>query len=83
MYVHIGKDFVINSENIVAIIDISKLRKKKSVEEILQKIRKSVKIVNVTMDNQKSLIILNKNLAYVTNISTATLAKRASDKKRK
>ena len=83
MYVHIGKDFVINSENIVAIIDISKLRKKKSVEEILQKIRKSVKIVNVTMDNKKSLIILNKNLAYVTNISTATLAKRASDKKRK
>ena len=83
MYVHIGKDFVINSENIVAIIDISKLRKKKSVEEILQKIRKSVKIVNVTMDNQKSLIILNKNLAYVTNISTATLTKRASDKKRK
>ncbi len=83
MYVHIGKDLVINSENIIAILDIGSLRKKKNVEEILQKLRISDKIIDVSDENKKSLIILNKNLAYITNISSATLAKRASNKKRK
>ena len=83
MYVHIGKDLVINSENIIAILDIGSLRKKKNVEEILQKLRINDKIIDVSDENKKSLIILNKNLAYITNISSATLAKRASNKKRK
>ena len=58
MYVHIGKDVVINSDNIISILDIESLEK-----------------------NKKSLIILEKNnkiMGYITNISSSTLAKRAS-----
>ena len=82
MYVHIGKDVVINSENIIAILDISSLEKNKNnLKEILQKIKISDNIIDVSDENKKSLIILNNNSAYITNISSVTIAKRASNKK--
>ena len=80
MYVHIGKDLVINSDNIVAILDIESLEKKKKLEEVLQNLKISDKIIDVSEENKKSLIIIQKNnetLGYITNISTTTLAKRA------
>ncbi len=84
MYVHIGKDIVINSENIIAILDISSLRKNKNnLEEVLQKLKISDNIIDVSDENKKSLIILNNNSAYITNISSVTIAKRASNKKQK
>ena len=84
MYVHIGKDIVINSENIIAILVISSLRKNKNnLEEVLQKLKISDNIIDVSDENKKSLIILNNNSAYITNISSVTIAKRASNKKQK
>ena len=84
MYVHIGKDVVINSENIIAILDISSLGKNKNnLEEVLQKLKISDNIIDVSDENKKSLIILNNNSAYITNISSVTIAKRASNKKQK
>ena len=84
MYVHIGKDVVINSENIIAILDISSLGKNKNnLEKVLQKFKISDNIIDVSDENKKSLIILNNNSAYITNISSVTIAKRASNKKQK
>lgn len=81
MYVHIGKDMVINSDNIIAILDIESLEKKKKLEEVLQNLRISDKIIDVSENNKKSLIILKKKdivLGYITNISSITIAKRAN-----
>ena len=81
MYVHIGKDVVINSDNIIAILDIESLEKKKKLEEILQNLKISDNIIDVSDKNKKSLIILEKNnkiIGYITNISSSTIAKRAS-----
>ena len=80
MYVHIGKDMVINPNNIIAILDIESLEKKKNLEEVLQNLKISDNIIDVSENNKKSLIILEKNneiLGYITNISTTTIAKRA------
>ena len=80
MYVHIGKDIVINSEKIVAILDIESLIKKKNLEQVLQNLRISDNIIDVSEENKKSLIIIQKrgnNIGYITNISSITLAKRA------
>ena len=80
MYVHIGKDAVINSDNIIAILDIESLEKKKNLQEVLQNLKISDKIIDVSEENKKSLIIIQKNnetFGYITNISTTTLAKRA------
>ena len=80
MYVHIGKDMVIESENIIAILDVESLIKKKNLEEVLQNLKISDNIIDVSEKNKKSLIIVNKNnknFGYITNISTTTLGKRA------
>ena len=81
MYVHIGKDVVINSDNIITILDIAALEKKKKIEEVLQNLKISGNIIDVSEGNKKSLIILEKNdkiLGYITNISSVTIAKRAN-----
>ena len=79
MYVHLGKDMVINPNNIIAILDIESLEKKKKLEEVLQNLKISDNIIDVSDNNRKSLIILEKNneiLGYITNISSTTIAKR-------
>ena len=58
MYVHIGKDTIINSDTIIAILDIESLEKKKKLEEVLQNLKISDKIIDVSEGNKKSLIIL-------------------------
>ncbi len=81
MYVHIGKDVVINSDNIISILDIESLEKNKKLENVLQNLKISDNIIDVSEKNKKSLIILEKNnkiMGYITNISSSTLAKRAS-----
>ena len=60
MYVHIGKDVVINSDNIISILDIEALEKKKKLEEVLQNLKISDKIIDVSEENKKSLIIVIK-----------------------
>lgn len=81
MYVHIGKDVIIKSDNIIAILDIESLEKKKKLEEVLQNLKINDKIIDVSEENRKSLIIIQKegkNYGYITNISSATIGKRAS-----
>ena len=81
MYVHIGKDVVINSDNIISILDIESLEKKKKLENVLQNLKISDNIIDISDNNKKSLIILEKNnkiIGYITNISSSTIAKRAS-----
>ena len=81
MYVHIGKDVVINSNNIISILDIESLEKNKKLENVLQNLKISDNIIDVSDNNKKSSIILEKNnkiIGYITNISSSTLAKRAS-----
>ena len=80
MYVHIGKDVVLNSNHIISVLDIDVLEKRKNLQEVLQNLKISDKIIDVSDGNKKSLIIIqknNENFGYITNISTTTLAKRA------
>lgn len=81
MYVHIGKDVIIKSENIIAIFDIRTLEKKNSLENICKNLKISDKIIDVSENNQKSLIIVsgkNTTKGYISNISSTTLGKRTS-----
>ena len=86
MYVHIGKDIIIDSEYLIALLDIESLQKRKNLQEVLQNLKISDKIIDVSDGNKKSLIIIqnnNENLGYITNISTTTLAKRAGKEGKK
>ena len=78
MYVHIGKDTIIPSKNIIAIINLEKLLNNKSMEEIKKEINLE-KIIVISLGNKKALLIAKnkeKTEGYISNISSTTLAKR-------
>ena len=81
MYIHIGKDIIINSKNVIAIFDIQTLEKKYSIENICKNLNISDNIIDISEGNKKTLIITNKNnktKGYISNISSTTLEKRTS-----
>lgn len=81
MYVHIGNDTVINSEEIIAILDIKSLEKKDSLKNVCKNLKISDNIIDVSEGNKKTLIVMqgkNKNRGYISNISSITLGKRTS-----
>jgi len=81
MYVHIGNDTVINSEEIIAILDIKSLEKKDSLENVCKNLKISDNIIDVSEGNKKTLIVMqgkNKNRGYISNISSITLGKRTA-----
>ena len=81
MYVHIGNDTVIKSEEIIAILDIKSLEKKDSLENVCKNLKISDNIIDVSEGNKKTLIVMqgkNKNRGYISNISSITLGKRTA-----
>ena len=84
MYVHIGKDTIIEEKNIIAILDLEKMLENKTLETILKQLKIENKIVNYQNGNEKSLILVKKQEkieAYFSNISSITLAKRIKKEK--
>lgn len=79
MYVHIGKESVINSDNILVILDIRALTRKNDLKDICKNIGISDNIIDVAEDKKKTLILYEKNSilkGYVTSISSRTIARR-------
>ena len=81
MYVHIGNDIVIKDKDIIAILDIKSLEKKKNLKNICQVLKLSDNIIEVSKETKKTWIIVQKEeglKGYISNISSSTLGKRAS-----
>lgn len=79
MYVHIGKEFIIPSKEIISILDLEKMLKTKKLEEILTELKIENEMINIAEGNHKSLILVKKGektKGYISNISSITLAKR-------
>ena len=77
MYLHIGKDVILNINEIIGIFDIETLKKSKSYDNIIEK----AKVVERLSDNEKSLILTNENCnlkAYISNILSTTIANRSN-----
>lgn len=81
MYLHIGKDKLIDDNNIIAILNIETLKEKENIENICKKMNFSDNIIDVSDGNKKSLIIIKEKKqtkGYISNISTITLEKRTN-----
>ena len=78
----IGNNYFIDAKEIVAVLDISSLNNKNSLEKVCKNLKISDKIIDVSDQNMKSLILVKENgetKGYITNISSMTLAKRAQE----
>lgn len=78
MYLHIGKNYMINSKNIIGIFDIISLKKTKNYDNLLNGIKT---VEDISDKKEKSLILTienNKQKAYISNIISTTISKRSN-----
>lgn len=79
MYLHIGNNIMIDKQEIIGIFDYENLKKNKTFQTAVEKIKKEGKVEDISEGNQKTIILIKKEdkmKAYVSNISSNTLAKR-------
>ena len=77
---HIGKDIVIDENEIIGIFDLEGLKKTKVGKEFLENIKDDLIKIE---EKEKSLILVKKNekiKGYISNILSVTLEKRCKEK---
>lgn len=77
MFIHIGEDHVIDSEDVIAIIDKELLSSSSIVNEMIMNQRKNKKVFESSFDVAKSIVI-TKDYIYFSPLSVLTLKKRAN-----
>lgn len=84
MYIHLGGNTLIRSEDIIGIFDIDKVTVKKDSRDFLKKAEKSGQVVNVSYELPRSFVVSSnkqkKSKVYITQLSPKTLEKRANNK---
>ncbi len=78
MYLHIGKEKMINRKDIIFILDYKGLKENKIFNEFFENIKKE-NIKDISENNPKTIVITkeeNAIKAYISNISSNTLANR-------
>ena len=79
MYLHIGKDFIINSRTIIAIFNIDYVKNTKEYKAMYKSLEEAGNIIVVSDKKEMSFILTKENnieKAYITNIGVNTIAKR-------
>lgn len=79
MYLHIGKDFVINNKSIIGIFNIDYIKNTREYKSLYENLNNQGNIKKISENQNKTFILVeeNKNIkGYVTNIGTNTIMKR-------
>lgn len=75
MFIHIGNHYVIQSKNIISIIEQNVINSSTIMEEMIQNLQKKSKVFG-PIKNAKSVVITSEYV-YFTSLSVPTLKKRA------
>ena len=80
MFLHIGKDKVIEKKDLICILDIESLKNNDKINNIIEKLEQEKNIIDISDNNKKTLILVKENnliKGYISNISSTTLGKRS------
>ncbi len=80
MYLHLGRDIVVDDKTIVAIFDLDKTTIGKITKDYLKNAQIENRVVNVSDDLPKSFIVCENNnitTIYISQISAITLLRRS------
>lgn len=80
MFLHLGNDVVIRSEEIVAVFDMDNTTVSKQSRNFLAHAQKTGEVVDICDDLPKSYIIANCGgitKVYISSVSSRTIAKRS------
>ena len=82
MYLHVGENTVVRTDNIIGIFDMDTSTISKWTKDYLSNATKNKRVINVSMELPKSFVVCNENneiKVYVSQISSQTLMKRKSN----
>ncbi|MBQ2391000.1 MAG: DUF370 domain-containing protein [Clostridia bacterium] len=80
MYLYLGGDVVVKNEDIIGVFDIDTTTVSKASRNYLNNSEKSGRLTYVSYELPKSFVVCskdNKETVYISQISSATLEKRA------
>lgn len=81
MYLHLGSDTVVNTKNIISIMDLETTSRSKDSKEFLKTAEEEGFVRNVSDEIPKAFIICEidgQSVIYITNISSKTLELRVN-----
>lgn len=79
MYLQLGQNSVIRTENIIGIFDLDNTTVQKSTRDYLSQAEKKKDVIYVSYDLPKAFIVSEKNNkreVFITHLATSTLFKR-------
>ncbi len=79
MYLHLGKNTTVDTDDIVAILDMDNLTIAKTSREFLKAAEEQGIVISVAEDIPKSVVVCHRNMqstVYITNISSKALSGR-------
>ncbi len=79
MYLHLGSDTVVNTKNIISVLDLESTSVSKYSREFLKIAQEEGFVRNVSEELPKSIVIceeMGQSVVYITNISTKALSGR-------
>lgn len=77
MFLHVGGDFVVPTDNIIAIIDANLVEIAPVTREFIELAKSEKKITDITNGNPKSYVLTNEKI-IASPISSLTLQKRGN-----
>ena len=84
MYLHIGQDTVIKTQDIIAVFDLDTSTVSKVTRDYLAKMEKEKRVVAVSYELPKSFILTcnekKEEIIYLSQLSPQTIFKRAEKK---
>lgn len=78
MYLFLGGDVTVRSDEIIGVFDIEECSVSRTTADYLNSCQKKSQIVNISEDMPKSFIIAEKQ-TYISNVSHRTICKRAKE----
>ena len=80
MYLHLGGDIVVSTEDVLGIFDLDNASWSKHTRAFLRRVQQENRVINVTDDLPRSMVlcrIRGEERVYISLLSSATLMKRA------
>lgn len=80
LFLHIGNDVVVRSEDIIAVFDMDNTTVSKHSREFLANVQKSKQVVDICEDLPKSYIVTNyegQTKVYISSVASQTIYKRS------
>lgn len=81
MYLHLGQETVVKTEDIVGIFDMDTSTVSKATRDYLSKAEKSGEVVTITYELPKTFVVVSpkkskEKTVYISQLSSSTLDKR-------